>query len=53
MANIYRLLHTVNSITQKFLGRAVHIIQATDEVNTCITDLEHLHESIEDEFLII
>ena len=40
-------------MTRKLLGRAVALIKAIDEVNTCTADLKNLRESIENEFATI
>ena len=41
---LYRLLHPVAGITQKLQGRTINVIDAYQNVNTCIEDIPLLRE---------
>ena len=43
-------MYPIVPTTQKLQDKAVDIIKTFDEVSVCIADLEHLRETIEDEF---
>ena len=46
MIALYRLLHTVAGITQKLEDRTTDVIDAYQNVNTCIEDIQLLRENV-------
>ena len=50
---LYRLLHRLVPITQKFQGRAIDVVAAYQEVQSSINDLEYIRQTVDEEFDII
>ena len=50
---LYRLLHPVAGITQKLQGRRIDVIDAYQNVNTCIEDIQLLRENVDQESDVI
>ena len=53
MIALYRLLHPVAGITQKLQGCTIDVIDAYQNVNTCIEDIQHLWENVDQESDVI
>ena len=53
MIALYRLLHTVVGIKQKLQGSTIDAIDAYQNVNTCIEDIQLLQENVDQEFDVI
>ena len=53
MIALYRLLHPVAGITQKLQGRTIDVIDANQNVNTCIEDIQLLRENVDQESDVI
>ena len=53
MIALYRLLHPVAGITQKLQGRTIDVIDAYQNVNTCIEDIQLLRENVDQESDVI
>ena len=53
MIALYRLLHPVAGITQKLQGRPIDVIDAYQNVNTCIEDIQLLRENVDQESDVI
>ena len=49
MIALYRLLQPVSGITQKPQGRTIDVIDACQNVNTCIEDIQLLRENADQE----
>ena len=47
------MLHPVAGITQKLQGRTIDVIDAYQNVNTCIEDIQLLRENVEEESDIV
>ena len=47
MITLYRLLHPVAGIMQKLQGRTIDVIDAYQNVNTCIEDIQLLRENVD------
>ena len=50
---LYRLLHPLVPITQRLQGRVMDVVSAYDEVQSSISDMKHLRESVNEEFSVI
>ena len=53
MIALYRLLHPVAGITQKLQGRTIDIIDAYQNVITCVEDIQLLRENVDQESDVI
>ena len=53
ITSLYRLLHCVASIKQKFQGCTIDIVKVYQEVQSCILDMQVVQDKIEEEFLVI
>ena len=53
MIALFRLLHTVVGIKQKLQGCTIDAIDAYQNVNTCIEDIQLLQENVDQEFDVI
>ena len=53
MIALCRLLHPVAGVTQKLQGRAIDVIDAYQNVNTCIEDIQLLRENVDQESDVI
>ena len=53
MIALYRLLNRVAGITQKLQGRTTDVIDANQNVNTCIEDIQLLRENVDQESDVI
>ena len=53
MIALYRLLHPVAGITQKLQGRTIDVIDAYQNINTCIEDIQLLRENVDQESDVI
>ena len=53
MIALYRLLHPVAGITQKLQGRTIDVIDAYQNVNTCIEDIQLWRENVDQESDVI
>ena len=53
MIVLYRLLHPVAGIMQKLQGRTIDVIDAYQNVNTCVEDIQLLRENIDQESDVI
>lgn len=51
--SLYRLLHPLVHITQKLQGRAMDVVSAYNEVHSCISDMQVIRETIDEEFSVI
>ena len=49
MIALYRLLHPVAGIMQKLQGCTIDVIDAYQNVNTCIEDIQLLRENVDQE----
>ena len=50
LASLYRLLHPFFSITQNLQGRSINIIKTYNEVEGYIQDMQHMRQTIDEEF---
>ena len=50
---LYRLLHPLVPITQKLQGRVMDVVSAYNEVQSSISDMKHLRESVNEECSVI
>ena len=50
IVSLYRLLHPLAEITQKFQGRTIDVVAAYTQVQPCNSDMEHMRESIEEDY---
>ena len=50
LVSLYRLLHPLAGITQNLQGRSIDIIKAYNEVEGCIQDMQHMRQTIDEEF---
>ena len=50
LVSLYRLLHLLVGITQNLQGRSIDIIKAYNEVEGCIQDMQHMRQTIDEEF---
>ena len=50
LVSLYRLLHMLVGITQNLQGRSIDIIKAYNEVEGCIQDMQHMRQTIDEEF---
>ena len=53
MIALYRLLHPVAGIMQKLQRRTIDVIDAYQNVNTCIEDIQPLRENVDQKFHVI
>ena len=53
LVSLYRPLHPLVSITQNLQGRTIDVVKAYSLVQSCIEDMKHLREIMDDEFKII
>ena len=50
LVSLYRLLHPLVGITQNLQGRFIDIIRAYNDVEGCIQDMQHIRQTIDEEF---
>ena len=50
LVSLYRLLHPLVGITQNLQGRSIDIIKTYNEVEGCIQDMQHMRQTIDEEF---
>ena len=50
IVSLYRLLHPLAERTQKLQGGTMEVVAAYTQVQSCISDIEHTRESIEEEY---
>ena len=53
MIAMYRLLHPIARITQKFQGRKIDVLDTYQNVNTCIEGIQLLRENVDQESDVI
>ena len=53
LVSFYCLLQPLVSITQNLQGRTIDVVKAYSLVQSCIEDMKHLREIMDDEFKII
>ena len=50
IVSLYRLLHLLAEITQQLQERTIDVVAAYTQVQSCISDMERIRESIEDDY---
>ena len=50
LVSLYRLLHPLVGITQNLQGRSIDIIKAYNEAEGCIPYMQHMRQTIDEEF---
>ena len=53
MIALHRLLHPVAGVTQKLQGHTIHVIDAYQNINACIEDIQLLRENVDQESDVI
>ena len=53
MIALHRLLHPVAGITQKLQGHTIDVIDAYQNINACIEDIQLLRENVDQESDVI
>ena len=50
LVSLYQLLHPLVGITQNLQGRSIDVIKAYNEVESCIQDMQHMRQIIDEGF---
>ena len=50
LVSLYQLLHPLVGITQNLQGRSIDVIKAYIEVESCIQDMQHMRQIIDEGF---